>query len=131
MAFYLNSVQFCIENIAFLAEKWRSIQNGVLIKSGVLLPRIFFFLSESHWVYLKHWIMEKFYCENILNSTHSKRYSIKHSFSNYFFFRLRFSKWELHLPLDQVSWCERNKICILSSKWCTIWNNLGIYSKYK
>ena len=40
MVHYLNFVQFYLKKVLFWAKKWRSIQNVVLIESGVLLPRI-------------------------------------------------------------------------------------------
>ena len=40
VAHYLNFVQFYLEKASFLAKKWRFNQTGVLIESGVLLPRI-------------------------------------------------------------------------------------------
>ena len=41
----MNLVQFYLEKGPFWAKKWRSNQNGVLIKSGVLLPRIRYYIS--------------------------------------------------------------------------------------
>ena len=40
MAFNSNFVHFYPKNLPFLAKKWRSIQDGVLIKSGGVLARI-------------------------------------------------------------------------------------------
>ena len=40
MAHYLNFAQLYLEKALIWAKKWCSIQNGVLIESGVLLPRI-------------------------------------------------------------------------------------------
>ena len=40
MALYSNFARFYPKNMHFWAKKWRSIQDGVLIKSGALLARI-------------------------------------------------------------------------------------------
>ena len=40
MAYYLNFGQFHLDKALFWGKKWHSNQNGVLIESGILLPRI-------------------------------------------------------------------------------------------
>ena len=51
MAHYLNFVQVYMEKACFLAKKWRSNQNDVLIESGVLLPRIRYVLGHKDFVF--------------------------------------------------------------------------------
>ena len=48
VALYSNFAHFDPKNVHFQAKKWRSVQDGVLIKSGVLLARIRYFEATLH-----------------------------------------------------------------------------------